>query len=185
MLIIPLLDAAWMLLLCCSMFKLCIRPELDALLLCNNSGLTSSVLWELVLYKVKSGTVVKRWKLVDTTKKRYRYLSARYKAKIHILHQKSHFENFSQNLHFWNLIFHKIHIFKVWFFTKFTFSKSDFSQNSHFQNFNFHKIHIFKIAIFTKFTFLKSNIWQNSHLWTLFLQNAHFFNHQIPVNFWG
>ena len=30
-----------------------------------------------------------------------------------------------------NLIFHKIHNFKVLFFTKFTFSKSHFSENSH------------------------------------------------------
>ena len=37
-----------------------------------------------------------------------------------------------------NLIFHKIHNFKVLFFTKFTFSKSHFSQNSHFSNINFY-----------------------------------------------
>ena len=77
--IIPLLDdAVWilLLLLCCSMFKLwCIRvPELeeDALLVCNNSGwTTSSILWGLVLYKEKDwATVVERWNpFVETAKK--------------------------------------------------------------------------------------------------------------------
>ena len=54
--------------------------------------------------------------------------------------------HFSQNSHFQNLIFHKIHIFKVQFFTKFTISKSNFSQNSHFQSLIFHKIHIFQTS---------------------------------------
>ena len=53
----------------------------------------------------------------------------------------------SKNSHYQNLIFHKIHIFKMSFFTKFTFSKCHFSQNSQFQNLNFHKIHIFKHRI--------------------------------------
>ena len=56
-------------------------------------------------------------------------------AKIHIL-SKNHILkiplftkytflklHFSQNSHFWNLIFHKIHIFEISFFTKFTFLK--------------------------------------------------------------
>ena len=58
------------------MFKLwCIRvPELeeDALLVCNNSGwTTSSILWGLVLYKEKDwATVVERWNpFVETAKK--------------------------------------------------------------------------------------------------------------------
>ena len=54
---------------------------------------------------------------------------------------KSHF---SQNSHFQGLIFQKIHIFKVAFFTKFTILKSHFSQNSHFKSVIFHKIHIFQ-----------------------------------------
>ena len=37
----------------------------------------------------------------------------------------------------------KIHIFKISFFAKFTFSKSHFSQNSHFQNLILRKIHNF------------------------------------------
>ena len=40
------------------------------------------------------------------------------------------------NSHFQSLIFEKIYIFKVSFFTKFTISKSHFSQNSHFQTSN-------------------------------------------------
>ena len=43
-------------------------------------------------------------------------------------------------------IFHKIHNFKILFFTKFTFSKSHFSQNSHFQSPIFHKIHILQTS---------------------------------------
>jgi len=50
----------------------------------------------------------------------------------------------SKNSHFENLNFDKIHIFKVWFFTKFTFSILIFT-----------KIHIFKVWFFTKFTFFK------------------------------
>ena len=46
------------------------------------------------------------------------------------------------------MTFHKIHILKISFFSKFTLSKSHFSQNSHFQNLIFHKILIFKILIF-------------------------------------
>ena len=48
-------------------------------------------------------------------------------------YQKITFWNyqFSHNSQFQTLIFHKIHIFKMSFFTKFTFSKSQFWQNSH------------------------------------------------------
>ena len=77
---------------------------------------------------------------------------------------KSHF---TQNSHFPNIIFHKIHIYKISLFTKFTFSKSHFSKNSHFLksqfsqnsqflNLIFHKIHNSEISIFTEFTFLRS-----------------------------
>ena len=43
----------------------------------------------------------------------------------------------SQNSHFQNLIFHKIHYFKGSFFTQFTFSNSHFPQYSHFSNIKF------------------------------------------------
>ena len=46
-------------------------------------------------------------------------------------------------------IYPKIHILKMSFFTKFTFSNSHFYQNSHFQILIFDKIHIFKISFFT------------------------------------
>ena len=80
---------------------------------------------------------------------------------------------------FQNLICDKIHIFKISFmtkftfskshfsqhsqfqsliFTKFTFSNSHFSQNSQFQNLIFHKIHIFETSFFTKFTFFKHHV---------------------------
>ena len=50
----------------------------------------------------------------------------------------------------------KIYIFKVLFFTKFTFFlESNFSQNSQFQSFIVHKIHNFKVSLFTKFTFFR------------------------------
>ena len=75
-------------------------------------------------------------------------------AKIHIVSKNSHIENPN---------FHKIHILKISFFTKFTISKSHFLQNSHFQNLIFHKIHISKISFFTKFTFQISHSAQNSH----------------------
>ena len=52
---------------------------------------------------------------------------------------------FWQNSHVENLIFHKIHISKISFFTKFTFPKSHFC-----------RIHPFKISLFTKFTMSKS-----------------------------
>ena len=52
-----------------------------------------------------------------------------------------------------SLIYPKIHILKISFFTKFTISKSHFSQNSHFQSVIFDRIHISKILFFTKFTF--------------------------------
>ena len=44
--------------------------------------------------------------------------------------------NLSKNSHFENLTFHKIHISKILFFTKFTLQKSHFSQNSHFSKSN-------------------------------------------------
>ena len=67
-------------------------------------------------------------------------------------------------------IYAKIHILKISFFTKFTFSKSHFfhkihilkisifSQNSHFRSLIFHKVHIFKVSLSTKFTFFKHQI---------------------------
>ena len=70
--------------------------------------------------------------------------------------RKNH--SFCQNSHLQNLIFVKIHIFKISFLTKFTLSKSHFWQNSHFQNLIFDKIHIFKISVSTKFTFSKSHL---------------------------
>ena len=87
-----------------------------------------------------------------------------------------------RNSHFRNRIFSKIHTFKITFFTKIAFSKSQFSQKSyfqiaiftkiifsksqfsqksHFQTRNFHKNHIFKIAIFTKITIWKSQFFKN------------------------
>ena len=72
-------------------------------------------------------------------------------AKIHIL---------SKNSHFQNLIFHKIHHFKILIFTKFTFSKSQFSQNSHSKNPVFHKIHNFKVSLYSQNShFSTSNSW--------------------------
>ena len=73
--------------------------------------------------------------------------------------QRIDFKNIlSEMSHFENPIFDKIHVFKIPFFTKFTFSKPKFSQNSHFQNSIFHKIDIVKISMFTKFTFFKHQI---------------------------
>ena len=43
----------------------------------------------------------------------------------------------SENSHFENLIFDKIHIFKVSFLTKFTFSKASFLQKITFSKFHF------------------------------------------------
>ena len=43
-------------------------------------------------------------------------------------------------------IYPKIHVLKLWFFTKFTIPKSHFWQNSQFQNLIFHKIHIFQTS---------------------------------------
>ena len=56
------------------------------------------------------------------------------RAKILNLSKNSQFRilNFSQNSQFQNLNFHKIHIFKISFFTQFTFSMSHFSLTSHF-----------------------------------------------------
>ena len=65
-----------------------------------------------------------------------------------VCHTGAKILNLSKNSHFENLTFHKIHIFKISCFTKFTFSKSHFSQNSHFQILIFHKIHIFKASFF-------------------------------------
>ena len=45
--------------------------------------------------------------------------------------------NSSKNSLYDNLTFHKIHIFKISYFTKFTISKSNFSQNSHFSDIKF------------------------------------------------
>ena len=53
---------------------------------------------------------------------------------------------FSQNSHFQNLIFHKIHNFEISFSTKFIFLKSHFSQNSQFQSLISHKIRIFQTS---------------------------------------
>ena len=46
------------------------------------------------------------------------------------IHTEANIINLSKNSHFKNLTFHKIHIFKISFLTKFTFSKYHFSQNS-------------------------------------------------------
>ena len=61
--------------------------------------------------------------------------------------QKSHFRNsqFSQNSPFQNHIFDKIHIFKITFFTKFTFLKYHIWQNSHFRKFTFFNYQILGI----------------------------------------
>ena len=56
------------------------------------------------------------------------------------MHTGAKILNLSKNSHFQNLIFHKIHIFNISFFTKFTFSKSHFSQNSHYSNIKFQGI---------------------------------------------
>ena len=53
------------------------------------------------------------------------------------LHTGTKILNLSKNSHFESLIFHKIHNFKVTFFTKFTVQKSHFRQNSHFKNSHF------------------------------------------------
>ena len=53
------------------------------------------------------------------------------------IHTGAKIVNSSKKSHFKNLKFHKIHILKILFFTKFTFSKSCFSQNSHFSNIKF------------------------------------------------
>ena len=84
--------------------------------------------------------------------------------------------HFSQNSHFQNIIFRKIHIFKVSFFTKFTLSKSHFSQNSHFKSLVFHnyQIHTYKVSFLPKFTISKYH----------FSQNSHFFKHQILGYLW-
>ena len=45
-------------------------------------------------------------------------------AKIHIFQKSTYWKSqFLQNSPFWNLIFHKIHLSKISFFTKFTFLK--------------------------------------------------------------
>ena len=83
--------------------------------------------------------------------------------------------NVSKNYHFGNLILNKIHILKVPFLTKITFSKSHFWQNSHFQNLIFDKIHIFKISFLTKFTLSKSHFWKNSHFQNIIFHKIHIF----------
>ena len=80
---------------------------------------------------------------------------------------KSHF---SQNSHFENIIFDKIHIFKVSFFTKFTFWKYHICQNSHFQSLIFDKNLILKVSFFTKFTFWKYHFRQNSRSQSVLFQ---------------
>ena len=71
---------------------------------------------------------------------------------------KHYIPKVSKISHFQSLSFHKIHIFKDSFVTKFTISKSCFSQNSQFQSLIFHKIHNFKVTFFTKITFLEYHI---------------------------
>jgi len=71
---------------------------------------------------------------------------------------------FIQKFTFENPNSHKIHIFKISFWTKFRFSKSYFSQNSQFQNLIFHKIHISKIPYLTKFTFKSNPIFHKIHI---------------------
>ena len=74
--------------------------------------------------------------------------------KMHILERKNHdlYKNSYFEVELSN--FHKIHILKISFLTKFTFLKSYFRQNSDSQSHIFHKIHIFRISYLTKFTFL-------------------------------
>ena len=62
-------------------------------------------------------------------------------AKIHILSKKSQIENH---------IIQEIHSFKIAFFTKITFSKSQFSQKSQFQNHMFSQKSPFQNLIFHK-----------------------------------
>ena len=66
---------------------------------------------------------------------------------------------FSQDSNLQNLIFLKIHNFKILFFLKFAIWKSHYS---HFENLIFYKVPILKISFFTKFTFSKSHFSQNS-----------------------
>ena len=81
----------------------------------------------------------KKWKNPDT------HLSLSF---MHCMHTGAKILNLSRNSQ--NLIFHKIHNFKISFFTKFTSSKSHFWQNSYFQNLIFDKIHIFKVSFLNK-----------------------------------
>ena len=82
--------------------------------------------------------------------------------------------HFSQNSLFENIIFHKIHLWKISFFTKSTFSNSHFSQNSLFENIIIHKIRIFKHQILSNFWIKKwvfalfNNV--KDYLWQDFLQ---------------
>ena len=69
------------------------------------------------------------------------------KVKSKVLHTRAKILNLSKNSPFEISLFDKIRIFRVSFFTKFTFWKSHFSQNSHFQSLICHKIHFFKHQI--------------------------------------
>ena len=93
-------------------------------------------------------------------------------AKIRNLSKNSHIlkSQFRQNWHLEILVFHKIHIFKISFFTKFTFS------NSHFSNSHFPQNSYFWTIFFIKFTFFKH---QMSLLKTL-SKNSHFHTSQVP-----
>ena len=85
-------------------------------------------------------------------------------GKIHIL---------SKNLHFQNHIVQEIHLFKISFLAKFTFSKSHFQQNRTFkitfsqkllfQNRIFHRNHILEVNFSQKSNYLKCRILVN--LW--------------------
>ena len=63
------------------------------------------------------------------------YAFGNYSLVMNYSHFGSHWSknpDLSENSYFEYSNFHKIHILKFSFLTKFTFSKSDFSQNSHF-----------------------------------------------------
>ena len=84
--------------------------------------------------------------------------------------QYSHFGNliFCKNSHFWNRIFHNIHILEISFFAK----------NSHFENRIFHKYSHFGNLIFGNLIFRKKITLWKSH----FSQYSHFGNHIFRKN---
>ena len=127
----------------------------------------------LLLAAVNHATNVHVWRFVACPFIRKKWVRRSFQLLISVLGKRN--LNLFKNSHFESLIFDKIHIFKISFFTKFTFSKFYFSQNSQFQSPTFHKIHMFKISFSTKFTILKYHFSQNSHFKNLiFHKNPHF-----------